>query len=276
MDAYYDPGFFPDNSGFIFQGNGTAICKTALLENPTTTKINLREEECSFGEGVDTPLYQAVGTSLNLDNYLAVTGTFESDSGSSFFVPENYSNQEFFSPESSLIMHPFSYDGLKWEMQKETTIKTPWEIDWNLSPSNKVLLGRHVPTIEGQARHLGYNLYRSVRTVVMKALNTPSKVSENLHPRSKGNYLMNVFMSPTLMSMPINGKNLDMILLMIQSLKLLNQQAGQLSLGPLNQESKFEYPGCQRTINISPVRMVDLSCIITLKRKRYLLARRRP
>ena len=32
LKASYDPGFFPDNSGFIYQGGSTGICNMSVLE----------------------------------------------------------------------------------------------------------------------------------------------------------------------------------------------------------------------------------------------------
>ena len=47
--ARYDPDFWPDNQGFMFQGtpSGGVFCSQSLLTNPETTKISFGEPECS-------------------------------------------------------------------------------------------------------------------------------------------------------------------------------------------------------------------------------------
>lgn len=152
VNAYYDPSFFPDNSAFMFQGSTTGICQQSLLEDLSISKITFDESSCSFGQGISTPLYQAVGTSLDLDDYLAVTGSFESDPG---FVFSN-------SPNAEVAIHPFIFDGNRWEKQDPTTITTPWEMDWNISPSNKVLISR---VVNAQYQHNGYHLYTTNRLI---------------------------------------------------------------------------------------------------------------
>ncbi|SMF22506.1 hypothetical protein [Pseudobacteriovorax antillogorgiicola] len=163
IDAYYDPGFFPDNSAFIFQGQSTGICQQSLIEDLSTEKISFTEEQCSFGDAVETPLYQAVGSSLDSENYLAVTGTFTSDSGN-YYGPRDGPFTPNYSPQTKVALHPYIFDGQNWQKQTPSEIQTPWEIDWNVSPSNQVLVSRVVASQEGKSRHIGYRLYRSKRS----------------------------------------------------------------------------------------------------------------
>lgn len=81
VEANYDPDFFPDNKGFVFQGgnsNGT-VCPMTLMTNPATTRITLQERGCSatgFG------LYQTVGQRLadnDIGDRYAITSEFASD-----------------------------------------------------------------------------------------------------------------------------------------------------------------------------------------------------
>ena len=75
--ASYDPGFFPDNSGFVMQGGSRPWCRQSLLtSNPTS--ISFTEPECSAVSVVG--LYQHLGAVRGGD-YWAVAGQFVSDNG---------------------------------------------------------------------------------------------------------------------------------------------------------------------------------------------------
>jgi hypothetical protein len=56
VEANYDPDFFPDDKGFIYQGTkkGGLMCAQSLLTNPETTTVTFDENACS-------PLTEAVG-----------------------------------------------------------------------------------------------------------------------------------------------------------------------------------------------------------------------
>ncbi len=151
VKAYFDPAFFPDNEVFMFQGFKTGICSQSLLEDPTTIEIDFTEEECSYGDEVNTPLYQAVGTSLNKDQYWAVTGDYEEDIGG-FRLSH--------SSKAAVTLHPYLFDGLKWKIGQGTTFVKPWEIDWIVSPSTGLLMSRKEGYQEGSELRLGYRIYK--------------------------------------------------------------------------------------------------------------------
>ncbi len=78
VDAAYDPGFFPDNKGWMFQGTpiGAAFCGMSLLtSNPNT--IDFSEAACSSVSTVS--LYQHLGAGLGGGDYFAVNSQFTSD-----------------------------------------------------------------------------------------------------------------------------------------------------------------------------------------------------
>lgn len=154
VDAFYDPAFFPDDSAFVFQGYGTAICSTSLLKNPMTTAIDFTEDACTAGNDVRTPLYQAVGASLDGADYLAATGDFHSDDGSG--------NDPFRLNDvrSKLLLQPLEFDGTKWSRRAAQSFETPWEKDWGLAPSNQLLLSRLEGRVDNQLKHIGYQLYQ--------------------------------------------------------------------------------------------------------------------
>ncbi len=154
VDAFYDPAFFPDDSAFVFQGHGTAICATSLLKNPATSAIDFTEDACTAGDDVRIPLYQAVGASLDGADYLAATGDFRSDDGS---------GGDFFrlnDARSKLLLQPLEYDGTKWSRREAQSFETPWEKDWGLAPSNQLILSRLEGRVDNQLKHIGYQLYQ--------------------------------------------------------------------------------------------------------------------
>ncbi len=75
----FDPSFFPDGSGFMFQGSFNGLCRQQILENPDTKTLNFTEPGCS--RATQIPLYQSVGASLEGSSYFAAAGVFTSDSG---------------------------------------------------------------------------------------------------------------------------------------------------------------------------------------------------
>ncbi len=164
VNAFYDPAFFPDDSAFMFQGNLTGLCTMSLLKDRNTTHVTFQEDACSVQESHRIPLYQAVGASLDGSDYLAATGSFNSDPGSG--NPERASlgrgsNRD--EDESQLFLYPILYDGQQWIRRDPQIFQTPWEIDWGMSPSNRLLLGRRQGVEGNGSRHQGYNVYELKR-----------------------------------------------------------------------------------------------------------------
>ena len=60
------------------------MCAMSVLENPATENIDWTAPSCSNDRQTSINLYQTVGASLDGSDYLAVTGTFNNDEGSSF------------------------------------------------------------------------------------------------------------------------------------------------------------------------------------------------
>ena len=130
-DAAYDPGFFPDNSGFVMQGGNRPWCRQSLL-NANPTQITFNEALCSSVSVVS--LYQHLGAVRGGD-YWAVAGQFVSDSGGG----EPGSN---FSASSRSDLTPMIWNGTNYVPRTEISIATPFEGDTIMSPSAKLLLSR--------------------------------------------------------------------------------------------------------------------------------------
>ncbi len=161
VNAYYDPGFFPDDSAFVFQGRGTAICNMSLLKNPSTTRINFQEDACSWNQQSQIPLYQSLGASLDGSDYLAATGVFMSDPGDGSGPVLDWAARSHITadPSSQLKLLPLAFDGSRWVTKTPQVFDTPWEIDWGLAPSNQLLASRLEGRIDGKLKHIGYPLY---------------------------------------------------------------------------------------------------------------------
>ncbi|MFO0549679.1 MAG: hypothetical protein U0271_14905 [Polyangiaceae bacterium] len=137
VDALYDPGFFPDNSAFMFQGsNGTNICQQTLLA--TDPFISFSEPQC--GSAVQVGLYQAIGTALGGGDYWAIAGTFVSDNGGK--VPTLDNPSAYFGAETEIGLTPMINNGSAFLPKTTTYVPEPYEGDSILSPSGGLIISR--------------------------------------------------------------------------------------------------------------------------------------
>jgi hypothetical protein len=150
-DALYDPGFFPDNSGFVFHGTprGFAACEMNVLLEGDPTSISFGEDGCSEG---DAELYEHVGASLDGADYYVVNSTWSIDPGRDSVDPPVYVNDET-SVRFYMMLNGtsgFTYDGLE-------TVNTPYQANAVISPSANLLVTQLAST---RAQNLGYVLHR--------------------------------------------------------------------------------------------------------------------
>lgn len=150
VDASYDPGFFPDNSGFIFQGGGggAGICAQSLLERDND--ITFDEPECIRASGIN--LYQHVARGLGGGDYFIINSQFTSDAGGSSTDPSAH-----FNGSSTMKFTPMIFDGTRYEPMRSIIVDSPYEGDSVLSPSSR-LVGSRLSGPEG--RSLGYVVRR--------------------------------------------------------------------------------------------------------------------
>ncbi|MBP8811061.1 MAG: hypothetical protein KBG48_06830 [Kofleriaceae bacterium] len=130
-NASYDPGFFPDNSGFVIQGGSRPWCRQSLLTS-APAQITFTEPECSSVSVVG--LYQHLGAVAGGD-YWAVAGQFVSDNG----FGEPSAN---FGATARLELTPMVWNGTSYVARPEVVMTTPYEGDTIISPSAKLLLSR--------------------------------------------------------------------------------------------------------------------------------------
>jgi hypothetical protein len=152
VKAAYDPGFFPDNRGWMFQGTpiGGGFCSTGLLvRNPD--RIDFSEPECSHVEGVS--LYQHLGSALGGGDYFAINSQFTSDNPSGAV---NRDPSAAFASTATMKFTAMVYDGTHYVGKPSVTTNSPFEGDSVVSPSTTLVISR----FGNENEHLGYVLRR--------------------------------------------------------------------------------------------------------------------
>jgi hypothetical protein len=152
VSASYDPGFFPDNSGFIFQGavGGAGICPQKVLSQ--YDEIHFNEPECISATGIN--LYQHVARGIGGGDYFVINSQFTSDSGHAHEDPG-----AFFGATSTMKFTPMIFNGSTYDPRKAIIVDSPYEGDSVLSPSARLVVSR-LAGANGES--LGYVL-RKVR-----------------------------------------------------------------------------------------------------------------
>ncbi len=135
-DALYDPGFFPDNSGFIIQGGGAQFCKQSLLTG-SPTSISFNEPECTTLGQVG--LYQHLGAVAGGD-YFTVHGQFTSDNGGHNVTGNDPGTS--FSGGAQNTFTPMIHNGTDYVAKPQVPVATPYEGDMEMSPSAKLVISR--------------------------------------------------------------------------------------------------------------------------------------
>jgi hypothetical protein len=148
----YDPGFFPNNDGFIMQGGGAGLCGQSVLTNQEAIAdgIDFSEAGCTTAEGIN--LYQHVAVNTDGGDYFVINSQFTSDSGSGSGDP-----RAPFSEGSTMKFSPMVFDGTEWQQKEQVIVDSPYEGDSVLSPSGKMVISRFAGP-EGDA--LGYMVRR--------------------------------------------------------------------------------------------------------------------
>jgi hypothetical protein len=151
VDASYDPGFFPDNSGFIFQGatGGAGLCAQSVLEGDD--HIDFTETGCMTARGIN--LYQHVARGLNGGDYFVINSQFTSDSGRS----AQRDPSADFNASSTMKLTPMIFDGTTYQPQDAIIVDSPYEGDSVLSPSSELVASRLAGP---EGRSLGYVVRR--------------------------------------------------------------------------------------------------------------------
>ena len=150
--ALYDPGFFPDGSGFVFQAGTNNMCPISVLtSNPSS--VSMTEAGCT--NEVDIGLYQHVGKALNGGDYFTIDSQFVSDDGGhSATLRQPYTQ---FDSQAASYFNPFVFNGTSYVHGTQVKVPQAFEGDSVLSPSATLELTR----ISGpNSKQLGYVLHK--------------------------------------------------------------------------------------------------------------------
>lgn len=138
-DGYYDPAFFPDNSGFVFQTFEPKVCKMSVLTNNPNSIAFGNNSACSTQATVG--LYQSVAATLGGGDAWTIDSQFRNDDGGHGGGTLN-NPAAFFSSEGFLHFTPLINNGNGYTARTPVTLSTPFEGDAVLSPSGKMLVSR--------------------------------------------------------------------------------------------------------------------------------------
>jgi hypothetical protein len=157
-DALYDPGFFPDNSGFAFQRGSQALFCEQVVLNEGPAEVTFGEPTCTSNGEVG--LYQHLGAALGGGDYWAVHGQFTSDDGGKDPTTGDPSAQ--FSEDSSMRLTPMIHQGTGqgFDAGETVGVDTPYEGDAVMSPSARLVISR----VAGPTGQLGFLMRAVVAT----------------------------------------------------------------------------------------------------------------
>lgn len=152
----YDPAFFPDNTGFVFQGGPRNVCGISVLtSNPTS--IAMTEPACSKISTIG--LYQHVGRGLGGGDFFGVDSQFVSDDGGK--EATKVDPDASFTSQGYIDFTPMIFDGTKYVSKARVRVQQPFEGDSTLSPSAQLEMTR----VSGpNERQIGYVLRKVVAT----------------------------------------------------------------------------------------------------------------
>jgi len=145
--ASYDPGFFPDNSGFVLQGGSAKFCEQSLLDD-SPAMISFNEPQCRTTSAVG--LYQHIGAVHNGD-YWTVDGQFTNDNGGHQVTSSDPSSS--FQSNASIDLTPMIHTGTQFVPRASVRVTLPREGDVVMSPSARLLVSR-VSAGNGQSLYL--------------------------------------------------------------------------------------------------------------------------
>jgi hypothetical protein len=135
--ALYDPGFFPDNSGFALQRSIARFCEQSLLAT-APAQITFTEPQCRTTSAVG--LYQHLGAAAGGD-YWTVDGQFNNDNGGRDNT-RLADTPTAFGRDGYVSLTAMIHEGSQFVPRASIEKATPYEGDTVISPSAKILISR--------------------------------------------------------------------------------------------------------------------------------------
>lgn len=141
--AQYDPGFFPDNSGFFYHSSmGPRVCEQSVLSTGMPAMITLTEPQCARASSVG--LYQHMGAALSGGDYYVVYGRYTSDNGG--HSPTLRDPAAAFGSGERQQVTVMTNTGSGFAIAGTGAVTTPGEADPIISPSGRLILTRTAGT----------------------------------------------------------------------------------------------------------------------------------
>jgi len=150
IEAEFDPAFFPDNSGFVFQGAPRNTCaQSVLTSNPAS--ITMMESGCRNNGAIG--LYEQLGRLGPSGDHVALDALFVTDDGGKLPTLGNPPAQ--FGATARMSFTPLVFDGTTFVPRATVVVSSPFEGDTVLSPSTRMLISRMAGPDD---RQIGYAL----------------------------------------------------------------------------------------------------------------------
>lgn len=151
-DGAYDPGFFPDNSGFMFQGTsaGPSVCNQSILLAGMPTHVTFSEPGCTHPSAIG--LYQHVGASLDGGDYWAVNSRWSGDPGNATVDPPVYADAA-----GTVTLIRMTNTGTGFVQAGTRSMAAPWEGNAVVSPTMRLMVTQ---LADASGNALGYVLHR--------------------------------------------------------------------------------------------------------------------
>ncbi|MBI5513713.1 MAG: hypothetical protein HY909_08085 [Deltaproteobacteria bacterium] len=152
--AMYDPAFFPDNSGYMYQPGGR-LCPMSTLTTGMPTAVAVNAAPCS---GSSVGLYEHLGASLGGEDYWAsAAGTAAWDDGGRRATFQETPRNEAWTARAQTSLTLMANTGSGFRFISSRNITTPFQGDGMISPSSRALLTRFV---DEAGAYQGYVLHR--------------------------------------------------------------------------------------------------------------------
>lgn len=169
--AMYDPAFFPDDSGFVYQPNARMCPMSALTTGtPTSIAITGASSPCAGGS---IGLYQHLAASLDGGDYWATSaGNAAWDDGGHSATRTETPRNERWGSTAVTSLSLMANTGAGFTAVGQRNVSTPLQGDAVISPSSQLLITRFV---DDAGAYQGYILHR------LEASHTGAAVMASTH-----------------------------------------------------------------------------------------------
>jgi len=142
LAADYDPGFFPDDKGFMFQSRQSAFACDMSVLTASPTSITFNEPGCVKIDQNQVGLYQYIGTAPGNGDYWTVSGNFNSDDGAQTTSPTRREPYADFNSGESVSLTAMVHTGTSFVPENTLDFNVPFEGDFSMSPSSQLIVSR--------------------------------------------------------------------------------------------------------------------------------------